>query len=406
MRSPSCVTERGFAIEPPTDREWLSVRAGDLLRQLDGQVLPRLSRVLAEVGQGPLRLRVLSWTAVLSVAAVLATAVWAVDRRPAGDPTVGEVARVGVAQGDSIPRYVESAEGQLAALAGPGEPAIETYALVTLDRYVPPDRLAPTLAGAPVAEVFGRVPLAGVQTQIVRIPVLRLPDDALAGMAEMAGRKDREARDYAERGAAVRGAGREQQELRIFYEASARVAAAEATGYRAGCSCLYAAVVRATPRALRRVADRPGVRAVDPAPEVTRLDRAVFTPPLPEQTDVARPPLDSAMPGSSAADPAAPPPIGTPDDTSTPPLPPAPSYPTGPGGTVSPPTGDPSSTPPAGGSSPPPAGGSLSPPAGGSSSPTERGSSSPVEETASEAVPPSASTGLTWADTTPTGSAT
>ncbi|MBM0239561.1 hypothetical protein JNW88_24810, partial [Micromonospora sp. ATA32] len=42
------------------------------------------------------------------------------------------------------------------------------------------------------------------------------------------------------------------------------------------------------PAVLRRVAARAGVRAVDPAPEVRRLDRAVFTPPLPEQDDVAR----------------------------------------------------------------------------------------------------------------------
>ncbi|MEV4386571.1 hypothetical protein AB0J68_12800, partial [Micromonospora sp. NPDC049580] len=41
------------------------------------------------------------------------------------------------------------------------------------------------------------------------------------------------------------------------------------------------------------VAARPDVRAVDPAPEVYRLDRTVFTPPLPEQRDVVRPPADT-----------------------------------------------------------------------------------------------------------------
>lgn len=65
--------------------------------------------------------------------------------------------------------------------------------------------------------------------------------------------------------------------------------------YRTGCACLYAAVVRAEPVAPRGVAARPEVRAVDPAPEVSRLDRTVFTPLLPEQREVARPPADAGL---------------------------------------------------------------------------------------------------------------
>jgi hypothetical protein len=41
---------------------------------------------------------------------------------------------------------------------------------------------------------------------------------------------------------------------------------------------------------------------VDPAPAVTDLARAVFLPPLPEQSDTARPPDDSgasAWPGDN-----------------------------------------------------------------------------------------------------------
>lgn len=137
------------------------------------------------------------------------------------------------------------------------------------------------------------MPLPGRQTEIVRIPALRVPDDVVAGMEEVAARKDTEAADYQARAAAVDGDGVGERELRERYVSGAEVATAEAAAYRTGCACVYAAVVRAAPQVLRGVAARPDVRAVDPAPEVYRLDRTVFTPPLPEQRDVVRPPADT-----------------------------------------------------------------------------------------------------------------
>ncbi|MDG4805295.1 hypothetical protein O7634_00800 [Micromonospora sp. WMMD1120] len=270
------------------------MRAGDLLRQLDQRLLPRLSRTVARLGDRSARSGVLTWAAVLSAAAVLGTAVWAVDDTPVGDRTVGEVTRVGVSEGDSVPGYLRSAAADLAALHASAQTAEgTTYALVTLDTYLPPQRLAQVLGDVPVSTVFGRVPLPGRQTEIVKIPALRVPDDVLAGMARVATRKDDEAADYRARAAAVRGADAGERELRERYLGGAEVAAAEAAAYRLGCSCVYAAVVRATPVVLRGVATRPDVRAVDPAPEVYRLDRTVFTPPLPEQRDVVRPPADT-----------------------------------------------------------------------------------------------------------------
>ncbi|RZT80066.1 hypothetical protein EV382_3309 [Micromonospora violae] len=270
------------------------MRAGNLLRQLDQRLLPPLTRVVARLADRSGRSGVLSWAAVLSAAAVLGTAVWAVDDTPVGDRTVGEVTRVGVAEGDSVPGYLRSAAADLAALPT-SAPAAEggTYALVTLDAYLPPQRLATVLGGVGVSTVFGRVPLPGRQTEIVKIPALRVPDDVVAGMEQVAARKETEAADYRARAAAVDGDGVGERELREQYASGAEVAAAEAAAYRAGCACVYAAVVRATPVALRGVAARPDVRAVDPAPEVYRLDRTVFTPPLPEQHDVVRPPADT-----------------------------------------------------------------------------------------------------------------
>ncbi|QGN50747.1 hypothetical protein GKC29_13250 [Micromonospora sp. WMMC415] len=277
------------------------MRAGDLLRQLDQQLLPRLLAAAGRLGQGPARPRVLPTVALLSCAAVLLTAVWATDGAPVGDRTVGEVTRVGVAAGDSIPGYVQAAAADLAAMpAAVPSSGDGTYALVSLSAYLTPQRAASVLGDVPVAAVFGRVPLPDRQTEIVRIAAQRLPDDAVAAMGEVAARKDREAADYLARAAAVTGGGPEERELRQWYVSGAEVAAAEATAYRTGCSCLYAAVVRAEPVALRRVASRPGVRVVDPAPEVRRLDRTVFTPPLPEQDEVASPPRDAAVPPPAA----------------------------------------------------------------------------------------------------------
>ncbi|TCB97959.1 hypothetical protein E0H26_10195 [Micromonospora zingiberis] len=274
------------------------MRAGDLLRQLDQRLLPRLATVLTRFDQGPARSSLLGWVAVLSCAAVLFTAVLATGGPPLPDRTVGEVTRVGIADGDSIPGYERTAAADLAELARGASLADGTYALVSLSEYLTPQSLAAVVGDVGVSFVFGRVPLPDRQTEIVRIPAQRLPDDVTAGMAELAERKEREAAEYRSRAAALGGGGPQERELRQLYASGARLAEQEAAAYRASCACVYALVVRAEPAVLRGVAARPGVRVVDPAPEVRRLERTVFTPPLPEQRDVARPPVDrDLLPG-------------------------------------------------------------------------------------------------------------
>ncbi|RKN50770.1 hypothetical protein [Micromonospora endolithica] len=272
------------------------MRAGDLLRQLDQRLLTRLAGAATRQRLGPARPRVLPAAAVLSCLAVLATAVWAGGERAVSDRTVGDVTRVGVAAGDSIPGYLRTAAADLAAL-----PAVDpatgdgTYALVSFNAYLTAQRAAVVFGDVPVAAVFGRVPLPDRQTEIVRIAAQRLPDDVVTGMAALAARKDREAADYRSRAAALGGGDPAERELRQLYVSGAQVATAEAAAYRSGCACVYAAVIRAEPGTLRRLAYRPGVRAVDPAPEVRRLERTVFTPPLPEQEEVASPPADAGL---------------------------------------------------------------------------------------------------------------
>ncbi|HEX6969399.1 MAG TPA: hypothetical protein VF174_11410 [Micromonosporaceae bacterium] len=235
--------------------------------------------------------RTLLWSALALVGALAAVAVLRDEAPPAPDPTLGAVVRVGVAEGESIPDYLRDSRAELAALSATGDTTgVETYALVSFVAYLSPDRLASVLAEVPVAEVVARVPLPGVQTEIVRIPAMRLPDDVVAGLMRVAERKEREARDYRERAVAA-----EDARHRRLFQDNAGVAAGEAAAYRSSCACVYAAVVRAAPPVLARLAEAPEVRTVDPAPAVRRLDRTVLLPPLPEQEDVVRPPRDERL---------------------------------------------------------------------------------------------------------------
>ncbi|HYN92601.1 MAG TPA: hypothetical protein VES42_01975 [Pilimelia sp.] len=268
---------------------------GDLLRRLDRRVVPPLGDALHRLGRRPGRARRLLFAAPVALVAVLLTTGHLGDRRSVGgDDTVGDVVRVGVPQGRSIPGYVEDSRRELAALTA-AAPAGETFALVTLAAYRTPDQLAPVVDGVAVSLVYARVPLARIQTEIVRLDAFRVPADVVAGMRQVARRKEAEALEYHALRAKLTDRDEQERAMRTVYSSGARVAAAEAMAYAGGCSCAYAVVVRATPAALAGIARRPGVRAVDPAPDVHRLDRAVFLPPLPEQADVVRSPVDDAQ---------------------------------------------------------------------------------------------------------------
>jgi hypothetical protein len=266
----------------------------------------RLRAVLVRFGDGSLRSLMMAGVALAAVMALIAGLVWADRELPAGEAG-GEVVRVGVVEGQSVGGYLDSARHEVEALGAAGD----TWALVTLREYAAPDRLAGLTAGATVAQVYTRVPLPDTRTQVTRIPVYRLPGDVLDGMRAAAVSRDREEAEYLRLAGALTGSGRNEQRLRTAYQSAARTAAAEAGAYRAGCDCVFAVVLRATPDVLGALMDAPAVRAVDPAPEVRQLDRTEFRPPLPEETGaVPAQPSTSAVPsGPAAVAPAAPTPI-------------------------------------------------------------------------------------------------
>jgi hypothetical protein len=239
------------------------------LADLDRVLLTPVARLVA--GRKP---RGLTLVACLTAAAAIATAVWQADRAAPPDFSGGDVVRVGVTPGTPVDGYAESSRRELQTLAAAG--AGESYALITFSEYLAPDRLPPIVGGVTLTFVYARVPLADEQTEIVRIPATKVPVDVVIGMDQVAARKAREAADYR-----ARLLGTTDASLSEVYRAGAQVAAAEHEAYAAHCACAYAAVVRATPAALEQIAARPDVRVVDAAPEVRRLDRAVFLPPLP-----------------------------------------------------------------------------------------------------------------------------
>jgi hypothetical protein len=251
------------------------------LQQLDQRLLPPVGDVLARIFRGAQRLR--AFTVVVGVLAVTVTLLSVhQSNRPRSDPSLGDVLRVGVAEGASIPAYVQAGRDELAAL--PGEAPV--YALVSFTAYLGPERLTPVLADVSVSSVFARVPLPKTQTELVRLGAYRLPGDVVAAMDETARRKTEEAQHYRDLLVRLDDA---PSEARDLYVQGSIVADQEATAYREHCSCVYAAVVHAGPAALRAVAARPETRVVDPISDMQRLDRTVFLPPLPEQSTVAEP---------------------------------------------------------------------------------------------------------------------
>lgn len=293
----------------------------ELLRRIDARVVPPLGEALYRLVAGPSKLRLPLLAGLTCGAVLLAAALWRDGRPDSPESGSGPMVRVGVPAGRSVAWYLADSRREVATLAASGGTATGTYALIVFAAYLAPERFTPVVDGLPVYAAYARVPLPGTQTEIVRITGVavgpfRVPEGVLAGMEQVALRKSGAALDYRELGAKLTGAGEQERRLRAAYGSAARAADAEAEAYRQRCSCLYAAVVRANPAELVRVAAREEVRAVDPAPEVDRLDRAVFLPPLPEQAGSAGPLADTrpgALPGPLPAGPRAGAPSGEPE---------------------------------------------------------------------------------------------
>jgi hypothetical protein len=280
----------------------------NLFRALDDYVVPRLGRGLAlvlgtvmgsEHGGHPRR-RLLLGAAGLSVALAGAATVLtgAQGRVPGAPPRPPGVVRVGAAEGVAVDAYLASSRAELSALAA--RSTAEVSALAALDSYVEPSALPGMLRGITAEAAFARVPLPDLQTEIVDLPLGGVAAAVTPGFAQSASRKEAAAKEATWAAGKLTGKGQRERQLRAFYQDVAKVNSAEAEAFRRECACVYAVVVRGTPVRLRQLAARPGVRVVDPAPEITSLGTTQFLPLQPEQIAVVTPPtgrVPAAPPG-------------------------------------------------------------------------------------------------------------
>ncbi len=247
--------------------------------------LRRLGRGARRIGRALFRL-VRTWPGWVVAAVVLAATVAVVATWGTSEPVRSDLAgtptgRVGVSDGDSVPAYLAVQQAELARLVAT-KPDTAIYALVSFAAYLTPAEVAAAGTGVTTIAGYARAPLPGQQTELIRLPASRVPEDLTFGINEAAERKTTEAAAY--RAQATTAAADQD---RLTY--SADIASREADTLRSGTGCVYALVVWATPAQLTALAGRAGVRVVDPAPEVEDVARGVFVAPLPEQVDRVEP---------------------------------------------------------------------------------------------------------------------
>jgi hypothetical protein len=260
------------------------------LRALDDAVLPRLPgrrRRGRARGSAALRRRrspKVGWYTALALVLVLAAvggALW-LSREPIGgqdDPNA--VRLVGAPDGTDVAEYTADSRTELRRMASESDSA--SWALVSLERYLGPVSLAELIGDLPVARAYIRVPMKNAPSQPVGIVVSELPKDLADGMRRTGERKEADAAEYERTAQALAGAGdAESREKAKQYENGARISRTEAKAYARLCTCVYGVVVRADGDELAKLASRPEVRVIDPAPEVAKPERAVFVPLRPE----------------------------------------------------------------------------------------------------------------------------
>jgi hypothetical protein len=224
---------------------------------------------------------------LLCVAMVAVAVAWVAGRQsPVGTaaaPRSLDAVRLGPDPGQPVAEYLA---GLPAHLPLPGTAGV--LALVQFgDELDPTDAVTLLVgAGATPEQVVFRVPLPRVQTALrfERLPTVDLVDPVAAARRRLALAQQSAQRDAEAESATL--AGRQAQLAR--YEAGALAGRGR---------CVLAMLVLGDRAALTRLAARPGVRAVDAAPEDTPVTGVALVPLLPEQSEVAGPvPDDGPVP--------------------------------------------------------------------------------------------------------------
>ncbi|SNQ47566.1 conserved hypothetical protein [Frankia canadensis] len=182
---------------------------------------------------------------------------------PAAAAPVTPTVTIGPGARDAVGEYVGASRQNLAALTA-AAPGADLYAVASLTEAVTPGGLLAVFGGYRIVEVFFSAGVLGeVEAATVRDPV----GDVQAAFASAAAQAQA-------RAAADERAGDANADERD------RRAAAE---LRAGCACLFAAVVRAPAGRLTQLAADPRTRVVDPAPPGIAPPSVTFLPLSPDR---------------------------------------------------------------------------------------------------------------------------
>ncbi|MGI5220232.1 hypothetical protein [Nocardia sp. CA-290969] len=212
------------------------------------------------------RIRALAAGATAAFCVVLVV-VLGIRYPPAGDGVSTD--RLGPETAESITGYLDRARD---SLTGPDDGA--RWALVSFTEYLPATALAGRLSAVRVNQALYQVPLPRVATPLVAVQV---PDSPAA----LARSGDDAAWLLADRRRFAAGGSRGAQ---ILDTSIARL--------RAGCACAPGVLVRAPLPALRELAIRPGIRAVQALPADAVAETFALAPLLPDSADPVMPPPD------------------------------------------------------------------------------------------------------------------
>jgi hypothetical protein len=193
-----------------------------------------------------------------------------------GDLTLGPVL------GDDVPTYLAESQQSLQRRADGADADEPAWAVVSFRSYLGPDQVASTLRDPRAAFVLFRVPpKAGTQAEPSEpIPVGK---DTATGIrsafAAVARGKLEEAEGFDE----LARTSENDPAFQEAYRADAAQRRAEAAVLAKGCACVFAALVRATPKELLALSTVPEVRVVDLAPAGAELDTLQVRGLLPEE---------------------------------------------------------------------------------------------------------------------------
>jgi hypothetical protein len=297
-RRADVLNERTVNLRPPRSLRRTvrrrSHRVARFLRAVDRRALPPVGRAIANFGHRSLWRRSVASVGAITAVGLLVLAVYTATRPAAVDDAAVSVP-VGVHTGESVKTYVSNSNAATLAAADDaiGAQVPMRYALVSMKDYLTPQAFTARLAGTKVVGVFMGVRAGGPPAEVIFAKVDAVPSDIVAAMMRAAAEKKI---DVAITARALELLDRatsktpDDDAVRMGYQRAQRVDKAEEKEFLSQCACVFAAVVHGSVAQLATLVSRPGVRVVDLAPMTGRPDQDVFSPLLPDQTLVAKPP--------------------------------------------------------------------------------------------------------------------